>query len=188
MTQHCRSMAGEQHCMCELAARHGHGKLCVNRLLFIISVERKAVWCTVITKTSSRQFSSSVRQMNTPTSRLSQSRVRKLSCYKWSQHAGTFEVVKYTSSNEWKIHYAPPCGIYIRYENYFWQMRKVLPYRGADKSLVRPGRKQAREYIRDARDINNIETRDVIKFLFLQGNFTQILTFCWPWISVFISQ
>jgi len=43
------------------------------------------------------------------------------------------------------------------------------PYWGADKSLVRPGRKQARKHVRDARDFNNIETRAVIKFLFLQG-------------------
>ena len=42
-------------------------------------------------------------------------------------------------------------------------------YRGADKSLARPGRKQARKHVRDARDFNNIETRAVIKFFFLQG-------------------
>jgi len=41
--------------------------------------------------------------------------------------------------------------------------------RGADKSLARPGRKQARKHVRDARNFNNIETRAVIKFLFLQG-------------------
>ena len=40
---------------------------------------------------------------------------------------------------------------------------------GADKSLARPGRKQTRNHARDARDFNNIETRAVIKFLFLQG-------------------
>ena len=40
----------------------------------------------------------------------------------------------------------------------------------ADKSLARPGRKQARKHVRDARDFNNIETRTVIKFFFfLQG-------------------
>jgi len=39
-------------------------------------------------------------------------------------------------------------------------------YRGVDKSLARPGRKQAREDIRDARDLNNIETRAVIRFFF----------------------
>ena len=39
-----------------------------------------------------------------------------------------------------------------------------------DKSLAGPGRKQARKYIRDARDFNNIETRDVVEFFFfLQG-------------------
>ena len=42
-------------------------------------------------------------------------------------------------------------------------------YRGADKSLARPGRKQARKHVRDARDFNNIETRAVIKLFFLQG-------------------
>jgi len=41
--------------------------------------------------------------------------------------------------------------------------------KGADKSLARPGRKQAREHLRDANDFNDIETRDFIKFLFLQG-------------------
>jgi len=39
-------------------------------------------------------------------------------------------------------------------------------YRGADKSLARPGRKQARKHVRDARDFNKIETRAVIKFFF----------------------
>jgi len=42
-------------------------------------------------------------------------------------------------------------------------------YQGAETSLARPGRKQARNHIRDARDFNNIETRAVIKFIFLQG-------------------
>ena len=36
------------------------------------------------------------------------------------------------------------------------------------KHLARPGRKQARKHVRDARDFNKIETRAVIKFLFLQ--------------------
>ena len=43
-------------------------------------------------------------------------------------------------------------------------------YRGADKSLTRSGRKQARKHVRDARDFNNIETRAFTKFLFLQGD------------------
>ena len=42
-------------------------------------------------------------------------------------------------------------------------------YRDADKSLARPGRKQARKHVRDARDINKIETRAVIKLFSLQG-------------------
>jgi len=42
--------------------------------------------------------------------------------------------------------------------------------RRVDKSLARPGRKQARKNVKDARDFNNIETRAVIKFFFfLQG-------------------
>ena len=36
---------------------------------------------------------------------------------------------------------------------------------GADKSLARPGKKQARKHSRDAREFNNIETRADIKFL-----------------------
>jgi len=42
-------------------------------------------------------------------------------------------------------------------------------YRVADKSLVQSGMKQARKYVRYARDFNNIETRAVIKLFFLQG-------------------
>jgi len=48
-------------------------------------------------------------------------------------------------------------------------MYNLRLYRGADKSLARPGREQARKYVRDARDFNNIETRNLIKFFFLQG-------------------
>jgi len=42
-----------------------------------------------------------------------------------------------------------------------WRMSRIK-YQGADKSLARPGRKQARKHVRDARDFNNIETRAVI--------------------------
>ena len=38
-----------------------------------------------------------------------------------------------------------------------------------DKSLARPGRKQAQKHVRDARDFNSIKTRAVIKLFFLQG-------------------
>ena len=41
--------------------------------------------------------------------------------------------------------------------------------RDADKSLARPGRKQTRKHVREARVFNQIETWAVIKFLFLQG-------------------
>ena len=37
-------------------------------------------------------------------------------------------------------------------------------YRGDNKSLVRPEWKQASKHVRDARDLNNIEARVVIKF------------------------
>jgi len=37
-----------------------------------------------------------------------------------------------------------------------------VSYRGADKSLARPGRKQTQKHVRDACDFNNIETRAVI--------------------------
>ena len=52
---------------------------------------------------------------------------------------------------------------------WFWTVLAcVCIYRGADKSLTWPGRKQARNHVRDARDFNNIETRAVIKY-FLQS-------------------
>ena len=53
----------------------------------------------------------------------------------------------------------------IRFHKYGY----IRIYRGADKSLARPGRKQARKHVRDARDFNKIEKRAVIRFLFLQG-------------------
>jgi len=52
----------------------------------------------------------------------------------------------------------------------FTHIRLAWLYRGADKSLARPGRKQAQKHVRDVRDFNNIETQAVIKFFFpLQG-------------------
>ena len=39
-------------------------------------------------------------------------------------------------------------------------------YRGADKSLARPGWKQARKHVREGRDFNDMEMRAVIKFFF----------------------
>ena len=42
-------------------------------------------------------------------------------------------------------------------------------YRGADKSLARPGRKKSRKDVKDARDFNSVEKRAVIKFFFLQA-------------------
>jgi len=37
---------------------------------------------------------------------------------------------------------------------------------GADKSLARTVRKQARKHVTDARDFNNMDTRAVINFFF----------------------
>ena len=47
-----------------------------------------------------------------------------------------------------------------------WQL---LLYWGADKSLTQPERKQAQKHVRDMRDFNNIETREVKFFPPLQG-------------------
>jgi len=56
------------------------------------------------------------------------------------------------------------------YASEFEVLIEKLTYRGADKSLARPGRKQDGQHVRDARDFNNIETRAVNKFFLLQGN------------------
>ena len=48
-------------------------------------------------------------------------------------------------------------------ESVYCVVRTESSYRGADKSLARPGRKQSWNRVRDARDLNNIETRAVIK-------------------------
>ena len=42
-------------------------------------------------------------------------------------------------------------------------------YRGADMSLTRPGRKEARKHVRDAHCFSNIKMRAVIRFFSLQG-------------------
>jgi len=52
-------------------------------------------------------------------------------------------------------------------------------YRGADKTLARPGRKQAQKHIRDALDFNHIETRAVIKFLFCKASRRRKFTQFW---------
>jgi len=48
------------------------------------------------------------------------------------------------------------------------QQDRQCTYRGVDKSLARPGMKQARKHVRDVRDFNNIETQ-AVKLFFLQG-------------------
>jgi len=52
------------------------------------------------------------------------------------------------------------CFVYKVYFALYW---------GAGKSFAQPGRKQAGKHVRNARDLNNIETRAVNQFLFLQG-------------------
>ena len=47
-------------------------------------------------------------------------------------------------------------------------IRDTVVYRGADKSLARPGKKQAQKQIKDARDFNN-KTRALFKIFSLQG-------------------
>ena len=59
----------------------------------------------------------------------------------------------------------PPISVHRRKHSYYTVFGTV--YRGADKSLARPGRKQARKHVRDARDFNKIEMRAVIKLFFL---------------------
>jgi len=43
----------------------------------------------------------------------------------------------------------------------------IIKVRGADKSLARPGRKQARKHVREEHDFKNIKTRAVMKYFFL---------------------
>ena len=56
-------------------------------------------------------------------------------------------------------------------------------YRGADKSLARPGRKQTRKHVRNARDFNNIGTRAFIKFFFVFLGGLRLA--CWPTVPKF---
>ena len=56
----------------------------------------------------------------------------------------------------------PHCGVRIQTKGCIWNTVRSS-YRGADKSLARPGRKQAQKHVKDARDFNNFETRAVIK-------------------------
>ena len=52
-------------------------------------------------------------------------------------------------------------------------MRGAIPlvplYQGSGKSLARRGWKKSQKHVRDSRIFNKIETRAVIKFVFLQG-------------------
>ena len=67
----------------------------------------------------------------------------------------------------------PSCKLEALFLALKFQLGQALKHgkqhRGADKPLAQPGRKQAREHVRDAHEFNKIETRAVIKFVFLQG-------------------
>jgi len=56
----------------------------------------------------------------------------------------------------------PVCKLQLQVKKPFQLWRN---YQGADKSLARPGRKQARKHVRDARDFNKLSKI----FFFLQG-------------------
>ena len=60
-------------------------------------------------------------------------------------------------------------GFYGKPNKLQLQLHNHRLYRGVDKSLARPGRKQPRKHVTDACNFIKIETRAVIKFLFLQG-------------------
>jgi len=48
---------------------------------------------------------------------------------------------------------------------HFLTISMCIKLRGADRSLARPGKKQAWKHVRDACDFNNIEMQAVIKSL-----------------------
>ena len=75
---------------------------------------------------------------------------------------------KYFSLIMWEF-YCLQLNDFRRLNTCVLHITKPTTYRDADKSIARPGRKQARKHVRDARDFNNIETRSVIKLFFLQG-------------------
>jgi len=82
-----------------------------------------------------------------------------------------------SNSDNWVLVNLCPFGLHFSYIFIFFSLFAFhglshcvqLSTRDADKSLARPGRKQARQHVRNERDFNNIETRAVIKFFFLQG-------------------
>ena len=95
------------------------------------------------------------------------------------QEHGLYPVAVYTlKENDNKILVSKPTPSATIHGKMFikkptdWSINFLKPrgtYRGADKSLGRSGRKQARKNIRDAHNFNNFETRAVTKLFFLQG-------------------
>jgi len=73
--------------------------------------------------------------------------------------------------------YVAPVFIVFRWDPHCVEWTVI--YRGADKSLARPGRKQGRNHVRDARDFNNIETRAVKFFFFCKARHWRKFTPFW---------
>ena len=69
----------------------------------------------------------------------------------------------------WSVSYPKSISLHALNNFNAWFQAFAAKYRGADKSLARPGRQQARKHVRDTRDFNNIETLAVIEFFFLRG-------------------
>ena len=66
--------------------------------------------------------------------------------------------------------YTKDTKIFVVKKHYLLRSSAVVHiYRSAGKSLARPGTKQARNHVRDARGFNNIETRAVINFFFCKS-------------------
>ena len=76
----------------------------------------------------------------------------------WDPHG--LKILKWQSDVSWLRKYRK------RLSHKLLHKSAIGRYWGADKSLARPGRKQARNRVSDASDFNNIETRAVIKFFF----------------------
>ena len=64
--------------------------------------------------------------------------------------------------------YSGVCA-YIPLSSSFQLLGHIILYRGADKSLTRPGRKQPRKHDRDARNFNKSRRELSSSFFFLQG-------------------
>jgi len=71
-----------------------------------------------------------------------------------------------TTSCMWKVYLQLPLTTIIGWVRSNFTYCGQRAYRCSDTSLARPGWKQARKHVRDARAFDNIEPRAVIKFFF----------------------